>query len=132
MSIHTHVGGGLFPTTFSNIKRYKPNEPDVEAIQITKETLQEAARWCGGEVRSEDVFSYVAIPSLEPGPIEARIGSYLVRRPDGKFDVVYEAEFNKKYHVIGQRQDGVAMRGGLINDTPIARPSGWGANSDSP
>lgn len=123
----------------SNIKKYAPNAETVEGIEITEDTLEEAARWCGGEVRSEakasdhtDVYKYVAIPSLT-GPFEARIGSFLIKFPStGKFDVVHPASFKQDYHVVGMRQDGVHMRGGLINETPITRPSGWGANSDAP
>jgi hypothetical protein len=111
----------------TSVKHYVPNKEDVEAILVTRDTIEEAAKWCGGEIRTDQSgfieVTYLAIPSLT-GPAEVRMSMYLIKRRDGKFDVARKEEFEAEYHVVSRRQDGIvfprttpATRGGSITNT---------------
>lgn len=107
----------------SNIKTYAPNEQSILAILVTRATADEAARWCGGDVRQEakpsdpdDVYFYVRVPTLN-GILKAGAGTYVVRQGDGRFAIMDETTLKAKYHEVGLRQDGFKVpRGGIIQN----------------
>lgn len=114
-------------------ERWVPRDGGFDAVKITRENLEEAAKWCGGEIgtrsKPTDLNSaydtVLRFPTLE-GPEEAAIGDYLIRKDDGKFDFWPESAMLAKYKKVGQRQDGLqtgviktAMRGGREFDGQI-------------
>lgn len=106
-------------------ERWVPKEDAFEAVRLTRENLEEAAKWCGGEIGTrthpvsiDDAYDTVLrFPTLD-GPEEAAIGDYLIRKSDGKFDFWPESAMLAKYKKVGLRQDGwqtkPGMRGGSI------------------
>jgi hypothetical protein len=74
--------------------RRKLAEPfEVEAVELVEDLDWEAlARWCGGRIEtyacgdSGEYESHMVVPA-ERGEVSAFEGDFLVRRPDGKFEV---------------------------------------------
>jgi hypothetical protein len=79
----------------------------VMAMRVTPETVEDAAKWCGGEVvRDEkpsepsDVRISLLVPSLpSPFSVEATLngGDYLVRGEDGRFACWAPAAFEAEW-----------------------------------
>lgn len=109
------------------IKSYQTTPERVEAILLSKDNLDEAALWCGGQAGStvkasdpSDVAYHVTVPSLHT-PFYVHVGEYLVKHLDtGRFSSMSRAEFEKKgFHEVGLRQDGPQLptkyRGGSVS-----------------
>lgn len=84
-------------------KLYRLIAHTVEAIQLTAESVERAAMWCGGMVIDEydaidstKKFSGMNIPTLN-GVKRASEGDYIVKGPKGIFTVspanVFESEY---------------------------------------
>lgn len=99
-------------------ERWVPKNQGFEAVRISMENIKEAAIWCGGEVSKrtqpttidEAYDTVLRIPGLA-GAVEATIGHYLIKLPDGKFTSMSPVEIEKDFKKVARRQDGVAFRG---------------------
>lgn len=86
-------------------KPYKEREKNVEAIQVTPETVAEAEAWTGGR-RVEEIdpnddknrFVGLNIPT-QRGPARASQGDYVVKHADGNLEKVTEREFQKRFEM---------------------------------
>lgn len=112
------------PTTIvkkNTIKDYAKSPDPVKAIKLEDvKDLEEAAKWCGGEVSEyqfhDGLDKVLLYPTIHGGG-KARIGHYLVKNRDtGRFQVMNAEEFEIDYHEVGKRQDGISYR-----DHPAAR-----------
>lgn len=143
------------------IERWETFPERVEALLLTENNLDEAAKWCGGVPNDSgkpsdpsDIYKSVKVPSLT-GVFNVSVGEYLVRDLEtGRFSGKTKAGFESRFHKVGVRHDGHAInttsRGSgesyghyadpryqMIPDPAISRggsiePKGWGKNSDSP
>lgn len=94
-------------------ERWVPRDGGFEAVKLTRENLEEAAKWCGGEIGTrtnpvaiDDAYDTVLrFPTLI-GVVQAGIGDYLIRKDDGKFDYWTESALLSQYKKVGRRQDG--------------------------
>jgi len=85
------------------IQKYTTRPDEVEAVQVTSENIDQIARWCGGEVVREgkasdptDVYQAVTVPRVN-GPIDARLGYYVIKNSRGRFEVSSPEIFEKKF-----------------------------------
>lgn len=112
------------------IKRYAPSAEPVEAILLNDSNLEEAAKWCGGEVKQlsnpesldEAWDRAVLVPGI-PSAFTAKIGWYLVKGRDNKFRIWLKEHFEREYHEVGKRQDGFTPRGEAIRRDNLPAPS---------
>ena len=87
-------------------KHYRKKPEFVEAVHVTKDNLEEVARWCGGRAFGEakasdptDVYVGVYLPTME-GPVAVGTDAYIFRDSfDGSFKVLGEAEFEREYQL---------------------------------
>ncbi len=87
-------------------KIYRLIVSNVEAIEVTPDSVQRAAVWCGGRIASEihpfdNTVRYVAIniPTLE-GVKRASEGDFIIKSDDGSFDVMGGNAFRRKYEPV--------------------------------
>lgn len=91
-------------------RQYRLIPVSVEAIQLTPESVQRAAQWCGGveveEIHPTDSskrFVALNIPTLE-GVQRASEGDYIVKElslvAKGRIRVMRAREFESKYEPI--------------------------------
>lgn len=81
-------------------KKYWERRTPVEAILLTNDNLQEAAKWCNGTVDSYRPLyfppsSFVIIPG--PPAVNAYVDSYLIKHVSGRFEVLDIEEFETIY-----------------------------------
>lgn len=87
-------------------KRYRLIPIDVEAIKITPESVERAARWVGGfEVTEFDpldsTLKFVALNVPTATEImRAQEGDYVVKDLRGRVSVVKGSDFESKYELI--------------------------------
>lgn len=96
------------------VKRYRRKPADIEAAQVAEHTAQLIANWCGGSwghERDRGVDSYleIIVPNVE-GNQKAHVNQYVVRKPNGRFYVMTEAEMRAEdYEEVGVRESGVKV-----------------------
>lgn len=100
------------------VKRYSTTPEVVEAAQVTKENMEDLAKWCGGEVREshdEAVVPFLMIPTIA-GALPARVGEWLLKNTyTNRLVVLSQRQFEaKKFHEVGLRQDGLTPRSPVI------------------
>lgn len=81
----------------------KPN--DVDAKQVSWETADEIAQWCGGVVVTEYSYPHgepmpgINVPTLT-GMVRASEGDYVIRHASGQFQkrsrYAFESEYRRK------------------------------------
>lgn len=88
-------------------KTYKLIVYTVQAMQLTPDSVDRAALWCGGMVVNEydandlsKKFVALNIPTIE-GVKRAQEGDYIVKSESGGFCVVPKREFETKYELVG-------------------------------
>lgn len=88
-----------------SIHTYRPKvvERSIQAVQLTEDTADEVARWCGGHKITEidpldSTKTYVAmnVPTLR-GTIRMSELDYLIKGPDGGFQTMSADEFQETY-----------------------------------
>lgn len=94
------------------VKRYQRKPDNLEAIELREHTMEAAATWCGGEVSREldrgvDAYTQLLVPHIG-GTKKGLVGDYLVRRANGRFDIMKMAEFINEYEEVGKRVEVVA------------------------
>jgi hypothetical protein len=78
------------------IRRNRP--VTTMGVQVTDENMRSIAAWCGGNVvRDRDLF-FVILIKREGFLNTARVGDYVVRRPDQKFYAVSELAWKSQYY----------------------------------
>jgi len=85
---------------------YRRKVSSIEAMLVTPDTVQDAAKWCGGRVVSEakpsdptDVYTALDVPTLN-GAMRVQTyhgGEYLVRSDDGSFRVEGKEDFESNW-----------------------------------
>lgn len=87
------------------IKNYRKKTHLVKAIQVTEETAEEAARWCGGVLVREidpldenNIRPGINVPTLE-GVMRASMGDYILQHQDGRREIMHEVLFEDQYEV---------------------------------
>jgi hypothetical protein len=75
------------------MKVYRMKPVEVEAAQVTAETLMEVASWCNARSVSKDELLLSAGDALA----SARFGDWVVRDPSGRFSTCTPAEFDAAY-----------------------------------
>lgn len=92
------------PTIWSTaVIQYSSKVHHVEAIQLGEDNVGEIARWCGGvviDLQSEASPNYVGmnVPTIDGGA-RAEKGDYILKDENGRFGVMSEQDFVKKYEV---------------------------------
>lgn len=92
-------------------------KPDrIEVVELTKDNVDEVARWCGGTRNSvRNILNAdncpqthgLAIPSVHGG-IDAEFGTFIARNHEtGVFSVMTKEHLEKEYQRVGLRQDGI-------------------------
>lgn len=78
----------------------------VTARQFTADSITIVSVWCGAEVVAEHdaldygmTFQALTVPTLD-GPKRASQGDYVVRGPDGRFDVMKAYQFRSVYREV--------------------------------
>lgn len=97
-----------------NTQQYAKKPERLEVIELTKDNVEEVARWCGGTLHSvKNVLRdcehghSLAIPSIYGG-IDAEIGTFIARNAEtGVFSVMTKEHLENEYQRIGLRQDGI-------------------------
>lgn len=90
-----------------DIQKYTTRPDEVDAIQLTRENIEEVAVWCGGEIITEpkasdpsDVYMALTVPRAN-GPIDAQVGFYVLKNARGRFEVnspeIFEKKFGRSY-----------------------------------
>lgn len=110
-----------------NTLQYRKRPENIEAIELTKDNVEEVARWCGGTLNSvRNVLNEtncpnahsLAIPSIYGG-IEAEIGTVIVRNSEtGVFSIMTKEHLEREYQRLGLRQGGPF-------DRPGTTPNNW-------
>lgn len=78
---------------------YQRKNRKVEAQQVTEETAEATARWCGGKIVAigyNNQGKSIQIPTFE-GVMTAMPGDWIMRADDGAFYVRTNAQFTKNY-----------------------------------
>jgi len=66
------------------VRRYRKLPAVIDAVRLTEKNLEQAARWCDGEVVNLNSQTRgVAICTLE-GTMIANVGDYLIRGVEGE------------------------------------------------
>lgn len=84
--------------------QYTTKPEHVEALQVgeSEASMEEAAKWCGGQV----LEGGVRVPTIQ-GDIHVLPGEYLVKDlATGRFSAYHKDGFEAKFHQVGLRQDG--------------------------
>jgi hypothetical protein len=99
-----------------NTQQYQKKPENIEVVELTKDNVQEVARWCGGTQNSVRNILHqdhaletqsLAIPSIYGG-ISAEIGTFIARNAEtGVFSVMTKEHLDAEYQRIGLRQDGI-------------------------
>lgn len=86
-----------------HVHLYREKVRSVRAVQLSPDSLAEAARWCGGRsVEEKDPFDEekiqvgLNIPTLA-GVVRASEGDYILQDLEGGFRVMPAAEFEERY-----------------------------------
>jgi hypothetical protein len=86
--------------------RYRLVVFEVTAIQVTPESAERSAQWCGGKLAEEidledrsKKFVGINVPTLK-GVQRASEGDYIYKGFDGAFDVMGRMEFEKKFEKV--------------------------------
>ena len=98
-----------------NTQQYMKKPENLEVVELTKDNVEEVARWCGGTLNSvRSILNdtdcplphSLAIPSVHGG-IEAELGTFVVRNSEtGRFSVMTREHLEREYVRRGVRQDG--------------------------
>lgn len=81
-----------------DIKRYEPQAPTYEAVQVTEDNLREVAKWCGGQIRKYDSDQYF-LTTTDGDAVYT--GDWMTRNVDlGTFKVVEQFLFPKVYREV--------------------------------
>lgn len=82
---------------------YRKKVESVRAVKLSPESVDEAARWCGGRrVEEKDPFDEnqikvgLNIPTLE-GVVRASEDDYIIQDFEGGFRVMSSSEFESQY-----------------------------------
>lgn len=79
--------------------KYKKIPIEVEAYQLTIETLETVERWCGGQIKGMKLppeHRCIDIQTYK-GEIRAEIGDYIVKDIDGEFYTYTPISFKSLY-----------------------------------
>ena len=88
--------------------RRKDTGAEVEAIQLTKENIQEVAEWCvGQEVKEIDSLdnskTYVGLNFISwDGMARASEGDYIIKDPLGNFISRWGSSFEETFEKVGE------------------------------
>lgn len=92
----------------SDVRKYRLIPVDVEAIQLTTNSVREAALWCGGvEVEEIDPtdstkrFVALNVPTMD-GVCRCQDGNYVVKNSTGDFKIMSRRKFEETYEPITQ------------------------------
>jgi hypothetical protein len=90
------------------VKRLRLIPEDIEAGQVAEHTVKKLAIWCGGtwsheRDRGVDTYLELIVPNVA-GNQKAHVNDYVVRKEDGRFYVMKEADL-VKYEEYGKRSD---------------------------
>lgn len=84
----------------------------VQAMRLTPDNLQAAARWCGGAIHSEDRPNggqYLLVPHLD-GPLQAHPNKWLVQDGQGRYGTMTDDDFHGVYQANPPRPQGPITR----------------------
>lgn len=91
-------------------KTYIKNPDPVQAVLLTRENLEEVAKWCGGdsvEVSKPgdptDVYYGIDYPTLS-GKARINLNHYLIRNEFGKFSSLNKETFERVFTERGKRE----------------------------
>ena len=94
-----------------HIRRYSTTPEVVEAAEVTPQTQDAIAKWCGGALGSEQspdgALDFIRVPTIS-GVAAAYMNSYVVKNiENGRFSIYSAEQFKAKgFHEVGLRQDG--------------------------
>jgi hypothetical protein len=88
------------------VKRLRLKPRDIEAGQVTDQTVEKLAKWCGGSWSHErdrgvDTYLELIVPNVD-GNQKAHDNDYVVRKDNGRFYVMKPAEL-EEYEEYGTR-----------------------------
>lgn len=72
---------------------------EILAFQLTSNNGKDVAYWCGGRYFGQTkngtalTEEQVKIPTLEGGPLAAKVGDYVAKNEDGSFRVIPQSDF---------------------------------------
>jgi hypothetical protein len=76
---------------------YRKLPVTIEARQVTQDTLEDVAKWCGGIAsRREGIELTITVHTLE-GAMLARIGDYIIKGVRGEFYPCAQDIFEETY-----------------------------------
>ena len=111
-----------------DIQKYTTHPDEIEAIQLSRENIEEVAVWCGGEIITEpkasdpsDVYMALTVPRAN-GPLDAQINDYVIKNARGRFEVMKPNLFVTKY--------GLSVRSARIQSVSVV-PEGEGTGNIS-
>jgi len=109
---------------------FAKQQPGIEAMLLTRENMDEAAKWCGGSVESDtkpsdptDVYICLLFPTLN-GIGKANVNEYLLRDADGRFVNMSRSTFEAQYET--------PTRGGIVTSRDIPGSIGSGSTHIPP
>ena len=94
------------------IKQLRRTPEPIEAALVAEHTAEKIALWCGGSYgherdRGVDSYLEVVVPNIE-GNQKAHVNQYVVRKPNGRFYVMTQAEvIEAGYEEYGKRESGI-------------------------
>lgn len=113
------------------IERRRRKPVYIETALVTEHTAERVALWCGGSWgherdRGSDSYLELIVPNIE-GNKKAHVNDYVVRKEDGRFHVMKQADM-LEYEKMGVRGELVDHMG---NEYPKA-PTGASGISPKP
>lgn len=75
------------------VHSYTTRPDQIEAVQLSRENIEELAVWCGGDIIREpkssdpsDVYLALTVPRVN-GPLDAQIGDFVIKNARGRFEI---------------------------------------------
>ena len=102
-SSNTHGG--------ESVAKYRKKPVVIEAMQFTRENMEEVARWCGGSIAGEMTvtgtpiaYALMYIPTLE-GVMDALTGDWIIKGVKGEFYPCKPDIFEATYELVEPTDD---------------------------
>ena len=80
------------------LKRYKPRGDNVQAVKLSKENIEYASDWCGGNTYQDSQYHSLVLNRLGSDElVVVQLGDYLVKIDSGQFKRMSVEDFETNY-----------------------------------